>query len=347
MPHASTVSEPKKDIVVAPKVTVNVAPSASDIHAFRTQRESRLQAQFDHRLNPPKQEPPDISNFQPVDIMSWPDSFFISVIASRRSGKSFLVNWALQQFQQSKRRFSTIFLISPTDSGFEGIPKKYRFKDLSQVQAIVNQQREVMRHNKKVKYARDRVISRVCVVIDDCACSAVENLRQSQVLEEMAMNGRHIGHPLDTEPGNGVSFFVLSQSLTRISRAVRLNLDCFIFNNLSSCKEAEMILDECFFLNTRRDAKREARDKYEALVTSKDYRFICVENFVQNTRQHEDYIKLIDATEEKDFQLFGTLSDNEDSDEECDKQFRTSGPKTISGGRLFYSGGTKFAPHPY
>ena len=342
MPHASTISEPKTNVVVQPKVT------AHDLHTLRSKRETRLQAQFEHRMNRPKWEPPDLSRFVPVDLMSWPDSFYISVIASRRSGKSFLVNWALQQFQQSPRRFSAIFLISPTDSGFKGIPKKYRYKDISQAQAIVNQQREILAHNKKVKYVRDRVVSRVCVVIDDCACmSGSESLRSSKILEEMAMNGRHVGHPIDPEPGNGISWFILSQSLTRISRAVRLNQDCFIFNNISSSKEAEMVLDECFFLNTRRDAKREARDKYEGLVTSKDFRFICVENFVQNKREHEDFIKLVDATEEKDFQLFGNPSDDEDSDEECDNQFRTKGPKTISGGRLFYSGGTKFAPHPY
>ena len=75
--------------------------------------------------------------------MDLPDSFYISVIGSRRSGKSFLVNWMLQQFQQSKRAFTHVFLISPTDSGFEGIPKKFRFKTIETVHHIIATQRKI------------------------------------------------------------------------------------------------------------------------------------------------------------------------------------------------------------
>ena len=274
--------------------------------------------------------------------MDLPDSFYISVIGSRRSGKSFLVNWMLQQFQQSKRAFTHIFLISPTDSGFEGIPKKFRFKTIETAHNIIATQRKIKAHNKKMNLARDRVRSRICVVIDDCACmSGADSLRNSKILEQMALNGRHEGHPIDPEPGNGISWFILSQSLTRISRAIRLNQDCFIFNNIASAKEAEMILDECFFINTRRDMKRDARDLYETLVASKDFRFLCVCNYVQNKREHHDFIRVVDAEEEKDFQLFGTKSDDEDSDDEDDEKFSREKPgsRTISGGRLFYSGG--------
>ncbi len=347
MPHASTVSEPKKGIVVKPQVTVNVAPSAADIHQFRQGREARLQAQFDHRTNPPDYEAPDISGFEPIDILDLPDSFYISVIGSRRSGKSFLVNWMLQQFQSGPRHFTHVFLISPTDSGFKGIPKRYRFKTIETAYHIINTQRKIKAHNKKMHHARDRVKSRICVVIDDCACmSGRESLRNSKILEEMALNGRHEGHPIDPEPGNGINWFILSQSLTRISRAIRLNQDCFIFNNISSAKERELILDECFFINTRRDAKRESRNLYETLAGSKDFRFICVSNYIQNKRTHQDFIRVVDAVELPDKQLFGTKSDDEDSDSEDDEKFSRGKPRQLPGGRDFISGG-KFKYQQY
>ena len=293
----------------------------------------------------------DVSGFKAVDILDWPDSFYVSVIASRRSGKSFLVNYILQEFQKSTRAFTHIFLISPTDSGFEGIPKKYRFPDMSAVDYIVEQQKKIKAHNMKMKDKEDKVTSRVCVVCDDCACmSGADSLRSSKTLEHAALNGRHYGN--DGVPGNGISFFLLSQSLTRISRAIRLNQDAFVFNAIASAKEAEMILDECFFINTRRDAKRTARDLYETLTTSKDFRFIAVENYIQNKKVHTDFIRTIDAVEQKHFQFFGTQSDDESEGEEEEEQVFRGGSiptpgksgKELSGGRTFISGKAKFNP---
>ena len=288
----------------------------------------------------------DISGYDALNVAKLPDSFFISIIGSRRSGKSFLVNYLLQLFQKSKRAFTHIFLISPTDSGFEGIPRKFRFADLENIHHIIRLQKRIKAHNKKQTAKKDMVKSRVCIVIDDCACmSGPDSLRSSQVLEEMALNGRHLGN--DGMDGNGVSFFVLSQSLTRINRAIRLNQDVFIFNNIASAKERELIMDECFFINTRRDAKRRARDLYETLAKSQDYRFIAVCNFIQNKRRHEDFIRVVDAVDKKKFQLFGSPSDDEgSSDDEMDAVFRGNKPRTLPGGRQFISGG-KVKPNTY
>ncbi len=352
MPHVSTINEPKIGIVPAPP------QSSSDYrHELRRDRESRLREMWNHRKNKAF-DVVDISAFQPIDVLDLPDSFFISVIGSRRSGKSFLVNWMLQQFQRSKRAFTHVFLVSPTDSGFDGIPKKFRMKDLTNVNYIVEKQRMIKKHNKKQHKKRDMLRSRVCVVIDDCACmSGDDSLKSSKLLEEMALNGRHVGN--DGMEGNGISFFILSQSLTRINRAIRLNQDCFIFNNISSAKERELIMDECFFINTRRDAKRDARNLYETLASSKDFRFICVCNYIQNKRTHADFIRTVDAEKAKDFQFFGTPSDNEDSSDE-DELFSNAPPPTtvpqnevplthiqvrhshtrqLPGGRQFVSGG--------
>jgi len=221
-----------------------------------------------------------------------------------------------------------------------------------------------------MKKKEDMVASRVCIIMDDCACmSGNESLRNSKALEWCALNGRHMGN--DGMDGNGVSIFVLSQSLTRISRAIRLNCDLFIFNALSSSVEAEMVLAECFFVcNTRRDAKRSARDVYETLVKSKDYRFIAVLNHISNKRTLTDYIRTVDAEKIKDFQFFGTMSDDEGSDDEemvmpdtndapestMSKKItvnridaNVSTTKGASGGRQFFSSGngkkTKYIPY--
>mgnify|MGYP003341886129 CR=1 FL=1 len=80
----------------------------------------------------------DFKSFDPVKDL--PDSFIVGIIASRRSGKSFLINNILQKFQKSKRKFTHIFLISKTDAGFEGIPESYRFNDISALDYIINNQ---------------------------------------------------------------------------------------------------------------------------------------------------------------------------------------------------------------
>jgi len=312
----------------------------------------------------------DISAFKPLEFndVDIPDSCFNLVIGSRRSGKSFLTNWIPQSMQKSDRAFTHVFLFSPTDSGFEGIPRKYRYRDITQLQHIMDQQKMIKKHNLKQKKKEGMVRSRVCVVLGDCACmSGAETLRNSKALEWCALNGRHLG---DCVPGNGVSIFVLSQSLTRISRAIRLNCDLFIMNAISSSIEAEMILAECFFVcNTRRDAKRHARDTFETLVKSKDWRFIAGLNHISNKRSLPDYIRLVDAEKKKDFQFFGSLSDDEgDSSDDEGPRFKesdasnstsTSGPptritveaidrvragKAAAGGRTFFSRGGSIHP---
>jgi len=280
-----------------------------------------------------------VSHFSPVDILDYPVSFYIQVIACRRSGKSFTVNWMLQQYQKSDKAFDVIFLFSPTDAGFEGIPKKFRYKTLDSLQNIMNQQREIKKHNMKTKKAEDRIKSRVCLVIDDCASG--DAMKSSKQLEELALNGRHLGN--DGVDGNGISVFVLSQSVTKCSRATRLNCDVWLTNSIASARERDLLMDECLFLSTERGAKRYARNLFESLATSKDFRFLSIELFRQNKKAHEEYIKVVDSLEEKDYQLFGTPSDDESSDDEYDAEKLV--PRTMSGGRLFCKNRPQYLPY--
>jgi hypothetical protein len=323
MPQASTLSEPKTGVVPPVRTTKNEPADADDTQPKTGSSFERV----------------DVSHFSPVDILDYPVSFYIQVIACRRSGKSFTVNWMLQQYQKSDKAFDAIFLFSPTDAGFEGIPKKFRYKTLDPIESIMNQQREIKKHNLKAKKAEDRIKSRVLLVIDDCASG--DAMKSCKQLEELALNGRHLGN--DGVDGNGLSVFVLSQSVTKCSRATRLNCDVWLTNSIASARERDLLMDECLFLSTERGAKRYARNLFESLATSKDFRFLSIELFRQNKKAHEDYIKLVDATEEKEYQLFGTPSDDESSDDEYEPSNLV--PRTMSGGRTFCNSRPQYLPY--
>ena len=69
------------------------------------------------------------------------------------------------------------------------------------------------------------------------------------------------------------------------------------FNNLSSQRELEIVLDEnMYIVDSSREGKREARKLYNDLVKSKDYAFIVIENYKQNIRDYKDYIKIYVAS---------------------------------------------------
>ena len=323
MPQASTLSEPKTGVVPPVRTTKNEPADTDDTQPKTGSSFERV----------------DVSHFSSVDILDYPVSFYIQVIACRRSGKSFTVNWMLQQYQKSDKAFDAIFLFSPTDAGFEGIPKKFRYKTLDPIESIMNQQREIKKHNLKAKKDEDRIKSRVLLVIDDCASG--DAMKSCKQLEELALNGRHLGN--DGVDGNGLSVFVLSQSVTKCSRATRLNCDVWLTNSIASARERDLLMDECLFLSTERGAKRYARNLFESLATSKDFRFLSIELFRQNKQCHEDYIRLVDATEQKEYQLFGTPSDDESSDDESAPSNLV--PRTMSGGRTFGNLRPQYLPY--
>jgi hypothetical protein len=247
----------------------------------------------------------NIDSFQSIDYTTLPNSFFLICVASRRSGKSTSCNYLLQQFQKDKkRRFDTIILISLTDAGFEGIPKGYRYTSLTALSQIMEKQKSIKEHNDEVMKKSDRIQSKICVIIDDMASGTdQDSLRNSKTLEVLSMNGRHVvrGH----EDKMSLSIMVLSQSLTKLSRPIRLNSDIIMFNALPSLTEQQLVLSECFFLlDSSRRGVSYARSLYHKLVSSKDYRFIMVENYRSNKRTHTDYIKYLDAKIVKDFQFF-------------------------------------------
>lgn len=247
---------------------------------------------------------PEFESFNPVKHL--PESFYVNIVASRRSGKGITSEWILNQFQKSDRKFDNIFLISPTgDTNFLGIPPSYKFDSLDILEYIMKKQREIKAHNSNITrdYERNHVKSRIAIVIDDLAFGG--QIHQSNIMDELAFNGRHISNPVGRE-GNCLSVIVLSQQLSKISPGQRRNNDFIIFNSMSSSLESESVLAECFFvIDSSRRGKAFARKLYQNLTTSKDYRFLAVGNCIQNRRRFTDFIFTSDAVIERPFKLFG------------------------------------------
>lgn len=251
--------------------------------------------------------------FNPYDI---PQSSVNLVVAARRSGKSVLINYILQMLQK-KNTYTHIFLISASDASFKGIPKRFRSRHLGGLQWIVDKSREIGKHNKKLKKQSEMHHNRVAVVLDDLG--HLGDLHKSDLLREIAMVGRHIGHPTgDKLKTNSFSLYLLTQSLTSVSPAFRRNTDNVFINNIASANELNACLEESGFYNfCGLERRRDARQMFQAMIREKPYRFIAIENWRQPKQDVHDYFKLADA--DPDFQpdkrLFGTASDDESDGE--------------------------------
>jgi len=218
------------------------------------------------------------------DVKCMPSSSFNIFLARRRSGKTVLVEYMLKQMIDANM-LDLIFIFSPTDSGFNTVvkDKDFRFDTIEPLMDIINNYKLMNEYNKLV--AKNKKIKlRTAIVIDDFAIE-LKN-KKFNILSDLSVRGRHYSlEPLS------LHFFILSQSLTKIERVVRLNCDTIFFNSISSMKELELILDEyLYIINSSRDGKREARQLYESLVQAEDFNFIGILNFRQNCVKYSDFI---------------------------------------------------------
>ena len=282
-------------------------------------------------IQPPNNELPEIDTnrvpatenvtmhqYQQLQIDEFPLSWYGVVVGSRRSGKTTMEEHLIRQAQQSrKHKFTHVWLISQTNAGFEpGIPKRFRSRDMNTLDFIAQKQIEVMKYNRKQREKRHMIKQKVLVIVDDCASSSGQSIRNSLALDNAALNGRHLSSR-DPIESNGVSYLVLSQSLTAISRRQRLNVDFFLVNSLSSDIETKMICEENGFFTNTSGGKREGRHLFRMLTTSKEWRFICIMCCAAaNKTDLHDYVRVVDAEiPKRPRQFFGTASDDEgDSD---------------------------------
>lgn len=234
--------------------------------------------------------------FPRFNINDLPDSFTMIGIAARRSGKTTLVESLLEEFKKSKKGFTTIFLLSATNAGFEGqIPVPYRYTDLTNLEYILRKQAEVKQYNLDEPLKRKKIKSRVLIIVDDLIgeVTGKNSLRYNGSIRKLFVNGRHLGN--DGVDGNGVNVIVLSQQFSAIPKVARLNSDVIVTNRITSKLERRDVLDSFFTLENSRDAGKIASDTYESVVLSRPYRFVVIETFRANRTRLQDYIKHYDA----------------------------------------------------
>ena len=222
----------------------------------------------------------DIKNFN-VDML--PTSSFNLICAKRRSGKSVIVEYMIKEMIKAKM-LDLVFLFSPTDAGFDIIDKSCRYKSIDMLMTIIDNYKGLNEYNKLQKRKKNKIVLRTAIIIDDFAVELKS--KNFTILETLAVLGRHLSYsPLS------LHFFILSQSLTKIPRVVRLNCDIIMFNAIASAVELDLLLMENFYLiDGSRDGRKQGRKLYNDLVIQEDYLFVVVDNSKQNVKKYNDYI---------------------------------------------------------
>ena len=221
-----------------------------------------------------------IENYN-VDMIN--TSSFNLIVAKRRSGKSVVVEFMIKEMVK-KKLLDLVFLFSPTDAGFDIIEKGSRYKSIETLMTIIENYKGLNEYNKQQKRKKDKIVLRTAIIIDDFAVEL--KTKNFNILETLAVLGRHYSYdPLS------LHFFILSQSLTKIPRVVRLNSDIIMFNAIASAVELDLLLMENFYLiDGSRDGRKQGRQLYNDLVVQEDYLFVVVDNSKQNCRCYSDYI---------------------------------------------------------
>jgi len=217
-----------------------------------------------------------------------PSSSFNIFLGKRRSGKSVLCEYMIQEMIDNKM-LDMVFLFSKTDAGFKIIgDKNNRFDNIEPLHDLIDNYRKINEYNKVVS-KRKKISIRTAVIIDDFSIELKS--KTMNILEDLAVRGRHLSYdPLS------LHFFILCQSLTKVPRTCRLNCDTIFLNAIASMIELNMILDENFFiLSSSREGKREGRQLYEDLVKKEDFTFIGILNYKQNIKEYADYLRTYKA----------------------------------------------------
>jgi len=229
----------------------------------------------------------NVPNLEQFDASTTPNSSFNIFLGKRRSGKSVLAEYFVNQMKDNGM-LDFIYLLSDTGAGFDSIDAKNKFSDVQLLFNLLENMKKANQLNKVVN-KKDQIKMKVMVIIDDFAIKLKS--KDFNILEEIATNGRHYAYkPLS------LHWCVLSQSLTKIPRVVRLNVDNIFLNAISSAKEKEMVFDEnLYIIDNSRQGKTKAREIYSKAVLEKDYQFMVIENYKQNIKTYTDYLKLYRA----------------------------------------------------
>tara|TARA_R110000824_G_scaffold338465_1_gene524960 strand:- start:2 stop:820 length:819 start_codon:yes stop_codon:yes gene_type:complete len=231
-----------------------------------------------------------------------PDSF-ISIIAPRRSGKSTLCEFFVHEYRKA-HKVDAIFLFSKTQSGFPQIPSKYRFRTLDKLDDIINIQVKVKNHNMKQKIKRNKVKSRVIIILDDFVGGQKE-LRRNKMMDSLATNGRHLSGDEDVS----MMTICLSQIFTGLSPTIRLNTDYTLFTSMANRLERKALVDAYCCLHSGRHGLKEGYNLFDVCLG--DYVFLCCNGTQANKRDYPDYMYLYKAKPSKKISKEKWIKDDE------------------------------------
>jgi len=225
--------------------------------------------------------------FNPINLEELPNSSFNIVLGKRRSGKSYLTEYILEQMRLNGQ-VDVALLFTGTGAGFNMIDKESRFKEIDKLNDVLENYRLFNEYNKVAKKSKQIKLKTV-IILDDLAVDLKS--QKFNILEKLSVNGRHLAYaPLS------LHFFILAQSLTKIPRVVRLNSDNIFLNQIASANEMNLVLDEnIYILDGSLPGKREARKYYQDLVVSKPFAFAVIENWRQNITELGHFVKIIVA----------------------------------------------------
>lgn len=222
------------------------------------------------------------------NIADMPNSSFNILLAKRRSGKSYLTEHIIEEMKK-ENMLDCCFLFSGTGAGFERVcPPECRFSNIEKLDIILDNYKLMNDYNSQQESNKLKFRIRTAIILDDLAIDLKS--KKFNIIERLAVNGRHYAYaPLS------LHFFVLSQSLTKIPRVVRLNCDCMMMNQVSSSNELALVADENLYITSHnRESKKKAMEYYENIVNV-PYTFCVIELFRNNIKDLPDYVKKLKA----------------------------------------------------
>ena len=237
------------------------------------------------------------------DVTTVDTDSFITIIAPRRSGKSTLCEYFVSNYRKS-HKVDAIFLFSKTQAGFPQIPSKYRFRTLDKLDDIINIQVKVKNHNMKQKIKRNKVKSRIIIILDDFVGGS-KDLRRNKIMDSLATNGRHLSSDDDVS----MITICLSQIFTGLSPTIRLNTDYTLFTSMANRLERKSIVDAYCCLHSGRHGLREGYNLFD--VSLGDYQFLCCNGTQANKRDYDDYMFLYKAKLSKKMEKERWVKDEE------------------------------------
>ena len=137
-----------------------------------------------------KNEIEKIEEFEKFDVLTTPTSSFSIMLGKRRSGKSVLAEYFINELIDNKQ-IDICYLLSGTMAGFDSIDAKNKFDKIENLINLLENMKKINKLNKVVN-KKEKVKLKIMVVIDDMAIHLKS--KEFNILEEIAVNGRHYAY---------------------------------------------------------------------------------------------------------------------------------------------------------